>query len=53
MGKRFFIREGTKVSYVLKDKKLVLDGEYEANGTLYLLTGEWKRVEEKKVKGKK
>jgi hypothetical protein len=53
MGKRFFIREGTKVSYVLKDKKLVLDGEYEANGTLYLLTGEWKKVEEKKVEGKK
>jgi hypothetical protein len=53
MGKRFFIREGTKVSYVLKDKKLVLDGEYEAKGTLYLLTGEWKKVEEKKVEGKK
>src|SRR5262249_33052167 len=48
MGKRFFIREGTKVSYVIKDKKLVLDGEYEANGTLYLLTGEWKKVDEKK-----
>jgi hypothetical protein len=41
------------VSYVLKDKKLVLDGEYEAKGTLYLLTGEWKKVEEKKVEGKK
>src|SRR5262245_34438620 len=53
MGKRFFIREGTKVRYVLKDKKLVLDGEYESNGTLYLLTGEWKKVEEKKVEEKK
>jgi len=47
-GKRFFIRERTKVTYVLKDKKLVLDGEYEAKGTLYLLTGEWKKVQEKK-----
>src|SRR5262245_35497929 len=53
MGKRFFIREGTKVSYVFKDKKLVLDGEYEARGTLYLLTGEWKKVEEQKVEEKK
>src|SRR5262249_18323408 len=48
MGKWIFIREITKVIYVIKYKKLVLDGEYEANGTLYFLTGEWKKVEEKK-----
>jgi hypothetical protein len=45
---RFFVRHGTKVRYVVKEKKLVLDGEYEANGILYLLTGEWKKVEESK-----
>jgi hypothetical protein len=53
LGKRFFILAGAKVRYVLKDKKLVLDGDYDAIGVLYPLTGEWKKVEEKKVEGKK
>src|SRR5262249_3507172 len=46
-GNRFLVRQRTKISYTLKADRLILDGEYEAGGTLYLLTGEYKKIQAK------
>jgi hypothetical protein len=45
--KRFLLRKATKIFYTLKADRLILDGEYEAGGTMYLLTGEYMRIQAK------